>query len=527
MSSAALFSVGESSPSIAESPSPFVPGADAKEICLMALGSLVLLTAEVLVSGPRILFGRYLWIDELLAKLIESKPSVWQSLVALEHSGDFTPPTYHLLARATWWLLGGDAETAFRILSFISVWVAMVLIYATLRRSFPILPALVTVLAFWSNPEVIQYAFYARSYAPLIAASAGFCLIYSQDKKGPLAIGLTAALAALICTLHYFGIFALAAIVLGDTLARREPLRAMIRRWAPAAAGPIALAACLPFVIAFNTGHIHSCAPPAARGLLVWALGAVEATAVLVLVWCLSTGASLLIRLIGRGLEGPRPTHIGPLQPVAGLFGLILVPVFVLIFSELTYPALSSRYMLPGLLGLTSLLALLASKIPTPRLAGAAILLILLGAQNVRNFSESEAKWQATEDQMMNVGRSDQLAIVAFNMHEAYLLYEYAPSLRNRVFIADLSQTHKAQLSRCLLLDDELARKWATVYPDLPNLLDLDQLRQLERFHLLNSDAVVLDGEEFRSPSSRSPLKKIADALSFEEVGDLYEVRPN
>jgi len=185
-----------------------------------------------------------MWIDELLTKLIESKPSIWQSLVALQRSGDFTPPTYHLLARASWGLLGGSAESAFRTLSFVSIWAALVLTYALMRRSFTVVPALVTVLAFWSNPPAIQYAFYARSYAPLIAATAGFCLIYGQDKKGPLAIAFTATLAALICTLHYFGIFALASVVLGDTLARHEPLPAMIRRWAPVTAGPIALVAC-------------------------------------------------------------------------------------------------------------------------------------------------------------------------------------------------------------------------------------------------------------------------------------------
>ena len=78
-----------------------VPNASVQEMFLMALGSLVLLIVEVLMSHPRILFGRYLWIDELWTKLIESQPSVWQSLLALKHSGDPTPPVYYLLARAS------------------------------------------------------------------------------------------------------------------------------------------------------------------------------------------------------------------------------------------------------------------------------------------------------------------------------------------------------------------------------------------------------------------------------------------
>jgi uncharacterized membrane protein len=87
---------------------------------------------------------------------------VWQSLRALEHSGDFTPPTYHILARASWRLLGGSAETAFRTLSFVSMWIALVLLYIFLRRIFAVLPSLVAVLAFLPaasiNPILEQVA---------------------------------------------------------------------------------------------------------------------------------------------------------------------------------------------------------------------------------------------------------------------------------------------------------------------------------------------------------------------------------
>jgi hypothetical protein len=528
MSSAAVSAVTRSPSYVPDSPASLVPGATFREMWLMAFGSLALLVAEVFSNNPRILFGRYLSIDELLAKLIESKPSVWQSLRALEHSGDFTPPTYHILARASWRLLGGSAETAFRTLSFVSIWIALVLTYALLRRSFAVLPALVTVLAFWSNPLVIQYTFYARCYAPLITATAGFCLIYGQDKKGPFASAVTAAMAALVCTLHYFGIFAVAAVVLGDTLARREPLPSIMRRWLPVAAGPIALAACLPFVIAFNTGHLPSCAPPTLRALWSWLLGGpVVATGVLVVAWCISIIASLPIHLFRRGGLESQPTRVGPLQPVAGLFGLVLVPMFILIFSLLAYSATNVRYMLPGLLGLTSLLALVAAKISPRILAGAAMLLALLGAHNLRLYSDEQMRWQADKEQMINVGRLDRLPIVTFNMHEAYLLYDYSPSLRDRVFIADLSQTHKVRVSSCLLLDTDLAKKWSTVNPDLPKLIDLDQLRRLGKFHLLSSEAVILAGQEFKRKSLFSSPEKIANALSFQKVGDLYEMQPN
>src|ERR1035437_5043794 len=265
------------SSTVPESPPSFVLGASVREMFLMALGSLVLLIVEVLMSTPWILFGRYLWIDELWTKLIASEPSVWQSLVALKHSGDPTPPVYHLLARASWGLVGGSGETAFRTLAFVSMWVALVLIYALLRRTFAVLPALVAVLAFWSSPPIIEYAFFARPYAPLLAAIAGFCLIYGADKKGPAATALTAA------------------------------------------AGPIAVAACWPFVHAWNTGQtVFSYLPPQSLGsavrdvFLSWG-GALEATVILAFAWSISSLARLTIHLLGYSGEARTP-NIGPLQ---------------------------------------------------------------------------------------------------------------------------------------------------------------------------------------------------------------------
>jgi hypothetical protein len=516
---------------VTESPPSRVPDATVSEIFLMALGSLVLLVVEVLMNRPRILFGRYLWIDELWTKLIESQPSVWQSLLALKHSGDPTPPVYHLLARASWGLIGGSGETAPRALAFVSMWIALVLLYALLRRSFAVLPALVAVLSFWSSIAIIEYAFYARPYAALLAATVGFCLIYGADKKGFGATALTAALAALICTLHYFGVFALAAVVLGDTLARREALSAMIRRWSPAAAGPIAVACCWPLVHAWKTGQtVFSYLPPQTLGsavqdvVLSWG-GAFEATTVLIFACAISAAAGLASRLLRRRGEARTP-NIGPLQPVAGLLGLMLVPIFVAIFSAVALPTMTTRYMIPGLLGVTGLLAVIASYTSPRVIVGTAMLLVLLGAFNLRRYSNLRLRWQTNEDQMMNIGKSDQLAIVTFNPHEAYLLYAYAPSLRSRVFIADLSTTHKAELSRCVLLDYDLEKKWSTIYPDLPKLVDLDQLRRMGKFHLVDSEAPILAEQENRSEISL-PLQKVAQILSLQNVGDLYEVRPN
>jgi Dolichyl-phosphate-mannose-protein mannosyltransferase len=497
----------------------------------MALGSLVVFIGEVLTSNPRILFGRYLWIDELQTKLIASEPSVWQSLIALKHSPDPTPPVYHLLARASWGLLGGDAETAFRALSFVSMWVAVVLVYVLLRRTFDVVPALVAVLAFWSSIPIIDYTFYGRPYASLLAAIAGFCLTYGQNKRGPAATALTAALAALVCTLHYFGVFALGAVVLSDAVARREPLPAMTRRWLPAAAGPIALACCWPFIHALRTGEtVFTYLPAETFGsavrdvFLSWG-GAFAATALLVFAWFLSAVAQLAIHLLGSHPEARR-ANIGSLQPVAGLLGLLLVPIFVAVFSALAYPAMATRYMIPGLLGVTAVLAVVASNTSPRILVGTAMSLMLIGTTNLRQYSHMRLRWQTSQDQMIKMGQNDQLAIVTFFYHQAYVLYDYAPALRSRVFIADFRGTHMARLSRTALLDYQVETKWLTVHPDLPKLVNLNQLRRMGRFHLVDSEAPILEEQEDR-PEITLTLQEIAQIFSLQNAGDFYEVRPN
>src|SRR5713101_5892048 len=300
----------------------------------------------------------------------------------------------------------------------------------------------------------------------------------------------------------------------------------MIRRWLPAGAGPIALAFCWPFVHEWHNGQtVFSYLPPQTLGFAVQAVflswgGAIEATAILVFALALSALAGLISHLLGWHGGEARAPNIGPLQPVAGLLGLILVPIFVAIFSALAVPTMTTRYMIPGLLGVTGLVAVIASYVSPRILVGTVMLLILLGAFNLQSFSASRSKWQTSEDRMMNIGQGDQLAVVTFNAHEAYLLYAYAYGLRSRVFIADLRTTHRAELSRSVLLGYDLEKKWSALFPDLPKLVDPDQLRSMGRFHLVNSEAPVLAEQENR-PEIPLPLQRVAQLLSFQNVGDL------
>lgn len=493
-------------------------------------GTLGLLAAEVFTSNPNILFDRFLWIDELWTRFIESKPTFLQSMTALMRSGDPTPPVYHLLARLSWSVTGGPPEIAFRILSFLSIWLTLLLTYAVLRRTFAILPATGAVLAFWSSPAIVKYAFYARPYGPLLASTAAFCLVYCGDYESWLSAALTAVTAILMCTLHYFGIFALGSIVLGDAVVRREAIERRLGRLLPVAAGPLALLACLPFVRAWNAGQtVYSFMPPLtlARALVSIAilLGNLAIAALILTIACSLSG---LVRRLGsrwgKVIEQP-VGQVGARQPIAGMMGLMMVPGALAVFSALAHPVMLNRYMIAGLLGVVPAMAFIGSWTSPRMLVAATALIALFSAAQVRQFSAARADWQEAEERMLNVGKTDNFPIVTFSDHEAYVFYAYAPDLAGRVFIADLRATHRKRLSKIMVLDLENAAKWSTVYPDLPKRVDLDGLRKIGKFHLIYSEASVLP-EQDDLPRGTYPLAAIAQALSLEQVGDLYEVQP-
>src|ERR1700674_6001094 len=360
-----------------------------REMLAVASGGLLLLLAEILVSKPAILFSRFLWADELQTKLIVSDPSLLHSLVALEHAPDPTPPAYYFLARGLWWLLGASAETSFRMLGFLATWLALLLTYAALRRTFAVLPSLLAVLALWSHPTVIHYTFFARPYPTLLAASAGFCLFYGEERAGVSWALITAAAAALLCTLHYYGIFSLAAIVMVDIVTRRRSFESIVRRLLPVVAGPIALLLHLPFLRGPAAGHTVLSYLPAfslqfAGGTILGFFSPLTELAVgLILTWWISTLIWQRRSLLGRPI-GPLSSVVGISQPAVLLSALLLVPLLQAILSWAWYNSLIDRYMIAGVLGATPLLAIIASRSPRPVLIAATIFVAVLGTWHVQ-----------------------------------------------------------------------------------------------------------------------------------------------
>jgi hypothetical protein len=181
------------------------------------------------------------------------------------------------------------------------------------------------------------------------------------------------------------------------------------------------------------------------------------------------------------------PQSAANLQPAMGMLALLLAPLTVLMIS-INENHFVDRYMITALLGLTPIVAFIASRLSRPVQIAAAALLIVLGASGVREAGAGWERWQAEQDDLLeecSAMASDGFPLVALTSLEAYPLYEYAPQLRDRLYFVDLLPSHKRDLTPGTLNDATCFRKWQAVVPHAPRILTLDELAQIGNFHVV------------------------------------------
>jgi len=297
----------------------------------------------------------------------------------------------------------------------------------------------------------------------------------------------------MVCTLHYFGILGLIAIVLAEILTSHATLRSRIWRLLTVSAGPIALGACLPFVRGQMEGFSHLSYLGAltidyAAGTVVELLGVpMLIGGGLIIAWWIS---ELERSRHGDSERLREQDRIVRLQPTAGLSALLLVPIMVILVSLVYQNLMLDRDMIAALLGSTALIAMLGCHLSSRVLAVAVIALVLISGLNLRVIATDLSALQTGEEFMLKqcvAMANDGLPIVTLSPQEAYLLYEYAPKIRPQLYVADLRPAYDQHLSSVALSLYELSAKAQTVQPDLPELANLDQLQLMGHFHLVHT----------------------------------------
>lgn len=470
------------------------------DLLLAGTGLLALQLATLLLADGWGLFTTPAWLDEYASLFLAGRASAVESLRALAQGADTNTPLLFLAQRVVGFVAGGldltgQAMLPLRLLSFACVWGTLLGTYALLRPNFPHPVAFVAAAALWTHPLIVQHAFEARFYGPWVLCTVLFALAVSRTGEGRsstrrLAIALSAAA---LCLVHYFGVIAWGIIVVAQGVndARVKPFawRSTARRLAPAIAGPLALAACIPLYLGQRqTLSVATWIPPATATkavifmlLVVWPLG-------------LLAGAIQLASVGMRGVDESIPVSTSEPTRARGawtLLALVLLPVTLIAFSFLVQPALIDRY---GAVGVLSGAPLIAWSLRRYRAGGHVLVLAALTALSVlvigdrasRNRQDPEANLQIARDITTHVGRDEPVVFAA--RHTIYPVANLLPrSVASRLALADFAESMRRRASDFEIFERDAARVHARLY-GFPTLRRMEDLRRLERFLLVTRE---------------------------------------
>jgi hypothetical protein len=361
----------------------------ARELVGVAFAMLAFLLVQLAVSNAFYLFKRRFWIDEWFAASLAVDPDLGHALRSVAMGYETNAPLLCILQSTILRVTHATPEIALRGIACVSVWLALLGIYAVLRRRETKLVAITAILAIWCHPLLQTHAFEARYYGPWLAAFAWFYIRFSDSNlDGPLRKPMLVLLAAFICAIHYFGVISLVALLVGTLWMKQRPSRTAFALTLLGIA--LGLLSCVPFLLgqrSFSTSktwmdpfkwsgmydYFASTIPFAFWiGLLPWLYDAVPRW------WKRKSD----LREDGDSL----------FWELGGLVGLV---VFVVLFSWLIFPIYISRYSIVVLMLFAVAIARLLSGLPPASVACIALLLagfsgqVLYAQTNDRNVVTS------------------------------------------------------------------------------------------------------------------------------------------
>ena len=476
-----------------------------REATAVAAGLCALAALQLAATDASYLLHKFFWLDELGTLALVSDPSPLHALEALRANVDSNPPGLHLLLAGYLRMVGSTSEFALRSFALVSVIVALVGIYGILRTTYGVLVSVVGVLAVWSHRLILDHAFEVRYYGPWLAAAVWFCFLLGRaGSKGLRLPGLVllAISAFFLCSIHYFGIITLAIIVAAIWLWEegRRPYT-----WATLSAiaiGPLATAASVVFLLPSQqavmsvTTWIPDPTLPEVVDFGKVVLLPVHIGAVAILAWP--------SRLTNAGRAAAAAAPLSPTPSLVGLTSLgLLVPV-VIAFSFLAQPVLNSRYGLVAVAALAPVAAYVARRMSTRWLV--AVIAFLLASstfelqQRAGSALLSDGNRQELIDDIRSHAKDGRVVFEA--PHQLFIVWHYAPDLRDRVSLLDFENGELDGVSPFRIWTRDWSRQFAKFY-GWPALVSWKELRTESSVYLVPHDQAYVSEPE---PGERYPL---------------------
>jgi hypothetical protein len=320
--------------------------------------------------------------------------------------------------------------------------------------------------------------FNARAYTPMLAAAVWLCWGLGTPKRSRLARVVLAICSILLCTLHYFGAVALILAVAGYWIAYRKNLRLRGMDWCALAAGPLALAGCMPFLMGrYGTlGNTTWVPNPSLANLRSFVMHLVPVGSVIV------PPMVFLITVILRKLKG-RSSSIKELSALAALGGM---PVMILAFSIMIQPALIPRYAIAGAAALAVPTAILINRVPRGWAVCACLALAAVGmAQMKWSFSSWILSSNYEDRSIEDVRRLTSGATVVFDSpHELLPMIQAAPDLRQRCALWGVGEDKSDPKNEMWLFETKMANVLRGYY-GYPEVVDQNQMEAMDHYYIV------------------------------------------
>jgi len=449
---------------------------------------VLLLGVQLLAFRATGLFGKHFWLDETHTYLTVADPDLHHALAGLRGAVNGASPTYFMLLRAFCRLAGGPGEISFHAFSFLFSLLALFGLYLLLRKAFTPLVAFTAVLATWAHPEFFRQAFDARYYAAWTAATVWFAYFLAntrEEKRSVLNAFLLAASAMLMCTLHYFGLFTFALVLAFAFLLDGESRLARPRAWIPAAFGPLALAASLPYYFSQHSALAHPDHIPAPSiGQLIRVAGELLPPMQIPVIAVVCLFGILLNQRMRRDPADAETAC--DLRPLAGITGTLFMLVVLLAFSFVIQPVMVTRYAMPMLAGLAVVMALLMSKTPRAAVAFLLAFFFVTGGVGLHEYAAAaRAKDRNTDEFIATLRALPGKAPVAFEISRDFMVVcHYAPDIQDRCRFLDFEEGDIGGVDKFRLSVRDEALIVQKHY-GVPSVTAWARLRELPEFYLV------------------------------------------
>jgi hypothetical protein len=327
-----------------------------------------------LAAGSRAIH-KELWFDELVTWHIARLPSLAAIWAALKGGADQNLILLHLLVRASQFLFG-TGEFATRLPALTGFWVLALCTYLFLKRRLPV-PFALAAFVFPMVTYAWEYAFEARAYGIVMcgAALALVCWQRAAEAKARrrLALaGITVGLAAGLLS-SYTAVLVLLPLAAGEVARTLERRRIDLPVWAAFAAAAPAMLTYPILLAATSRWNLHGMSPD------LMALPRFYTTLLEAAIFPITVAAAA-VYLVGRepGSKEPRYPILPRYEAVALLCFAFLPAAWILPARALKHFLFWPRYTLSAVIGVTALLAVIASRAcEGSRRAGATVLMVL------------------------------------------------------------------------------------------------------------------------------------------------------